>query len=173
MTYQERGAQLADTMGKSKAAFIAAILCVGALPFASSAYAETESSADGQIQPALPSGAPGQPETPSPNAPAAPSPDGSAVQSPNESAAPSPSAPAAQPHDLQSFYLDSREFKLGDVVPDLYRTKSYEITDWKTRHLPAPDLDSHWTYMGGNYVLITNADGKILKLEPGNIFSPM
>lgn len=152
-------------MVKSKAALIAAILCFGTLPLSLSAYAETEPSTDGQIQPAAPTGAPGQPETPSPNAPA--------EQSSNAPAEPSPDVPAAQPHELKSFYLDSQEYKLGDVVPDLYRTKGYEITDWRTRHLPAPEINSHWTYMGGNYVLISNDDGKISKLEPGNIFSPM
>ncbi len=38
------------------------------------------------------------------------------------------------------------------------------------RNLPAPDAGSHWTYMGGNYVLITDADGKILKAYNGDIF---
>ncbi|TPG58246.1 RcnB family protein, partial [Ewingella americana] len=36
--------------------------------------------------------------------------------------------------------------------------------------LPAPSADSHWTYIGGSYALITNTDGKILKAESGDIF---
>jgi len=149
MTYQQRGAKLAETMGKSKAGLVAAMLFLGALPFASSSCAETTPSTTEQIQPALPTEAPTPLLTPSPN------------------------APVAQSHDLQSFYLDSKEYQLGDIVPDLYRTKSYEITDWRTRHLPPPDDNSHWTYMAGNYALISNLDGKILKVESGNIFSPM
>ena len=35
---------------------------------------------------------------------------------------------------------------------------------------PAPDAGSHWTYMGGNYVLITDTEGKILKVYDGEIF---
>jgi len=38
------------------------------------------------------------------------------------------------------------------------------------RNLPAPDAGSRWTYMGGNYVLITEPEGKILKIYDGEIF---
>ncbi|MEA9391247.1 RcnB family protein [Acerihabitans sp. TG2] len=140
---------MTDTMGKSKAGLVVAMLFLGALPFASSSYAETVPSPAEPIQPTAPTDAQNPPLTPSPNAPT--------VQSP----------------DLQSFYLDSKQYQLGDIVPDLYRTKPYEIIDWKTRHLPAPDDNSHWTYMAGNYVLIANLDGKIVKVESGKIFSPM
>lgn len=72
--------------------------------------------------------------------------------------------------ELKEFSADFRTFKPGDIVPELYRSKQYEISQWNQRHLPAPDGDSHWTYMGGNYVLITNAEGKILRAMSGDIF---
>lgn len=56
------------------------------------------------------------------------------------------------------------------MVPDRYRTKKYEIVDWKTRNLPAPEQGTSWTYMGGNYVQISKEDGRILKVESGDIF---
>ncbi|HCM1928403.1 TPA: Ni(II)/Co(II) efflux transporter accessory subunit RcnB, partial [Salmonella enterica subsp. salamae serovar 39:c:e,n,x] len=44
------------------------------------------------------------------------------------------------------------------------------IKQWKLRNLPAPDAGTHWTYMGGAYVLISDADGKIIKAYDGEIF---
>ncbi|TPG58410.1 RcnB family protein [Ewingella americana] len=79
-------------------------------------------------------------------------------------------AAATNSHEIKSFYDASKLYTLGSVVPDLYRTKLYEITEWQKRNLPAPSADSHWTYIGGSYALITNTDGKILKAESGDIF---
>ncbi|AFJ46508.1 RcnB family protein [Shimwellia blattae] len=77
--------------------------------------------------------------------------------------------------DASSFELkqtteDFRVFKPGDVVPDLYLTKPYEITNWSQRHLPAPEADSFWTYMGGDYVLVSRTDKKVLRIMSGDIF---
>ena len=77
---------------------------------------------------------------------------------------------ATTSHEIKSFFDDSTEYKIGDAVPGLYRTKPYEIGDWQQRHLPAPDAGSHWTYIGGNYAMITDTDGKILKAESGDIY---
>lgn len=79
-------------------------------------------------------------------------------------------ANSADPYSVKSFFADFTHFAIGDTVPELYRTKKYEVTQWAVRHLPAPVAESHWTYMGGNYVMITNADGKILKAESGEIY---
>jgi len=80
-------------------------------------------------------------------------------------------ASAATPsHEIKAFFDDSTEYKLGATVPGLYRTKPYEIVDWQQRHLPAPDAGSHWTYIAGNYAMITDTDGKILKAESGDIY---
>ncbi|WP_424588007.1 RcnB family protein [Buttiauxella sp.] len=82
-----------------------------------------------------------------------------------------PAAPAAQnSYEITEFHADYQPFKIGDIVPDLYRTKPYQIDAWKIRHLPAPEAGSHWTYMGGNYVLISDAEGKILRAMRGEIF---
>lgn len=73
-------------------------------------------------------------------------------------------------YEVKEFHSDSRKFVIGDIVPDMYRTEEYNIKKWQLRNLPAPEAGSHWTYMGGNYVLITDAEGKILKAMNGDIF---
>lgn len=105
-------------------------------------------------------------------------PESQAAESPAETAtAEQPSdqtaqalADSADPYTVKSFFADFTHFAIGDTVPELYRTKKYEVTQWTVRHLPAPVAESHWTYMGGNYVMIANADGKILKAESGEIY---
>lgn len=74
------------------------------------------------------------------------------------------------PYDVTEFFSDAQRYGIGDVVPEKYRGKAYEIIEWQKRHLPAPDAGSHWTYMGGNYVLISDAQGKIIKAKSGEIF---
>lgn len=81
-----------------------------------------------------------------------------------------PQSDASASYELTEFYADYKHFAIGDIVPDLYRTKQYQIDAWKIRHLPAPEAESHWTYMGGNYVLISDAEGKILRAMKGDIF---
>lgn len=88
-------------------------------------------------------------------------------------AADAPVATTAAPsssYEITEFHADYKPFKIGDIVPDLYRTKPYQIDAWQIRHLPAPEAGSHWTYMGGNYVLISDAEGKILRAMRGEIF---
>lgn len=93
------------------------------------------------------------------------------VQAADAPAAAAPVAPKpASSYEIQEFHADYKPFKIGDIVPDLYRTKPYQIDAWKIRNLPAPEAGSHWTYMGGNYVLITDAEGKILRAMQGEIF---
>ena len=77
---------------------------------------------------------------------------------------------ASNSHEIQSFFSDSIQYNIGSKVPPLYRTKPYQIDEWQKRNLPAPTADTHWTYIGGNYALITNADGTITKAESGDIF---
>ena len=73
-------------------------------------------------------------------------------------------------YEVKEFIADFTQFTLGDTVPEMYRTEQYSIKQWEQRNLPAPDAGSHWTYMGGNYVLITDAEGNILKAYKGDIF---
>ncbi|WP_330982427.1 MULTISPECIES: RcnB family protein [Enterobacterales] len=75
-----------------------------------------------------------------------------------------------QEYELKDFIADFTHFNIGDAVPEMYRTEEYNIKQWQLRNLPAPDAGTHWTYMGGNYVLITDADGKIVKVYDGEIF---
>jgi Ni/Co efflux regulator RcnB len=75
-----------------------------------------------------------------------------------------------QQYELNDFIADFTHFKIGDSVPEMYRTDEYNIKQWNLRNLPAPDAGTHWTYMGGNYVLIGDADGKIIKAYDGDIF---
>lgn len=79
-------------------------------------------------------------------------------------------ASGIQGYEIQEFTADFTRFHIGDTVPELYRTEEYNIKQWKQRNLPAPDAGTHWTYMGENYVLIGDADGKIIKAYDGEIF---
>lgn len=87
-------------------------------------------------------------------------------------AAPQPvTAPSGiQAYEEQEFIADFTKFKIGDTAPALYQTPEYTIKQFQLRNLPAPDAGTHWTYMGENYVLINDADGKILKTYNGDIF---
>ncbi|KOC88845.1 RcnB family protein [Winslowiella iniecta] len=73
-------------------------------------------------------------------------------------------------YEISEFTADFTRFTLGDTAPALYRSDKYSIKKWQVRNLPAPEAGSHWTYMGTNYVLISDSDGKILKAFDGNIF---
>ncbi|MFS2224541.1 RcnB family protein [Pantoea sp. B65] len=83
---------------------------------------------------------------------------------------PTTSVPSSSSYEVQEFSADFVRYKIGDTVPALYRSAKYNIKQWQQRNLPAPDVGSHWTYMGGNYALITDAEGKILKAYDGNIY---
>lgn len=88
---------------------------------------------------------------------------------------PAPDANAGSPqaqsnYDLNRIIIDYKDYKIGDSVPQQYLDKSYNIVEWQKRNLPAPETGSHWTYIGGNYLLITNDVGKILKAESGDIY---
>ncbi|MBB1201546.1 nickel/cobalt homeostasis protein RcnB [Enterobacteriaceae bacterium 89] len=86
------------------------------------------------------------------------------------SAAPATVSTGIQKYELKEFIADFTHFNIGDTVPQMYRTDEYNIKQWQLRNLPAPDAGTHWTYMGGNYVLITDADGKVVKAYDGEIF---
>ena len=69
------------------------------------------------------------------------------------------SAAGIDQYALKEFTADFTQFHIGDTVPAMYLTPEYNIKQWQQRNLPAPDAGSHWTYMGGNYVLITDTEG--------------
>ncbi|WNN43005.1 RcnB family protein [Winslowiella toletana] len=87
-------------------------------------------------------------------------------------AAPAVVTPGAEKpsYEITEFTADFIHYTLGDTAPALYRSDKYQIKQWQVRNLPAPDAGSHWTYMGSNYVLISDSDGKMLKAYDGNIF---
>jgi len=80
------------------------------------------------------------------------------------------SAADLQKYELDGVTSDFQQFRVGDSVPPLYMTPEYTIKQWQQRHLPAPDANTHWTYMGGSYVLVTETEGKIVKIYDGEIF---
>ncbi|MCX8965471.1 hypothetical protein EHW66_10775 [Erwinia psidii] len=156
-------------MSKSKYVLITAML-MGAIPLIASAEGE-------QAQPVATSPAAvaddqsgGNPEATNPDTPKGSSTgaQAQAMQNPDSDAQERPDP--ANPYEIKSFYADFQHFTIGSVIPDRYRTKKYEIVDWKTRNLPKPDEGTSWTYMGGNYVLFSQADGKIIRAESGDIF---
>ena len=75
-----------------------------------------------------------------------------------------------QKYELDGVTADFKQFHIGYTVPPLYLTPEYNIKQWQQRNLPAPDAGTRWTYMGGSYVLITETEGKILKIYDGEIF---
>lgn len=165
-------------MSKSKSILFSAIL-LGTAPLMTVAFAEdaqqAQTPADSAAQ--TPADVPAaqapesQPPSDAPGSSSGTQSQSSAhqMQDPKDQEAQDKPDPA-HPYELNYFFADFQRFTRGSVVPDRYRTKKYEIVDWKTRNLPAPDAGTNWTYMGGNYVLISKADGKILKAESGDIF---
>lgn len=75
-----------------------------------------------------------------------------------------------QAYEEQEFVADFTKYKIGDFAPAQYQTPEYVIKQWNLRNLPQPPEGTHWTYMGENYALISDADGKILKAYNGDIF---
>ncbi|CAO97717.1 RcnB family protein [Erwinia tasmaniensis] len=140
-----------------KVVLCSALFSAIALSSVASAYADNDPIAEAVV--------------PEVQAPAVQTPESqnSLSQAPGEQGSQAQSNPA-DPYDVKTFFADFKRFTLGDVVPELYRGKKYEITQWNVRHLPTPQADSHWTYMGGNYVMIANVDGKILQAKSGEIY---
>lgn len=178
-------------MSKSKIVLLSAVL-FGALPVMTTAYAEGEQTQAPVTQD--PAAQATEAQDPAAQATDAPSQDGQDpaaqdqtsssdnqglttpgqtpdVQTPAEHNQDAPEKPdPAHPYAVKTFFADFQRFNIGSVIPDRYRTKKYEIVDWKTRNLPKPAEGTAWTYMGGNYVLFTKADGKIIQAESGDIF---
>ncbi|MBW1251433.1 RcnB family protein [Pantoea allii] len=171
-------------MRRTQIAFISAGLLFGSLSLIPAAQAAGETTDNvpppPQVQPADPAAQPGdnnaQPGagTAQPgNAPAQPqapmssdSNDGITPTTPSQSAG----NPGKPNYDLSTIIIDYKEHKIGDTVPDKYRSKTYTITEWQKRNLPAPQPDTHWAYINANYILITNDTGKIVMGKSGDIF---
>lgn len=165
-------------MRRTQIAFISAGLLFGSLSLIPAAQAAGETTDNvpppPQIQPANPTAQPGdnnaQPGAAAPAQPQAPmssdSNDGITPTTPSQSA-----GNLGKPnYDLSTIIIDYKEHKIGDTVPDKYRSKTYTITEWQKRNLPAPQPDTHWAYINANYILITNDTGKIVMGKSGDIF---
>lgn len=164
-------------MSKSTSILFSAFL-LAATPLVSTAFAEDVQTQQDPAAAAPATDAPAA-NTPATDAPATDAPSAAPIapeaQTPSQAQTPSgetaaPQRDPAHPYEIQYFFADFQRFTIGSVVPDRYRTKKYEIVDWKTRNLPAPEQGTSWTYMGGNYVQISKEDGRILKVESGDIF---
>lgn len=77
--------------------------------------------------------------------------------------------PASRPTKNKSLLPILRSSKLATPRPRSIRRPSTpsNSTSYVTFLRPMP---AHWTYMGENYVLIGDADGKIYKAYNGDIF---
>ena len=80
------------------------------------------------------------------------------------------SAAELQKYELDGVTSDFQQFRVGDTVPALYMTPEYTIKQWQLSNMNEPEANSHWTYMGGSYVLVTEPEGKIVKIYDGEIF---
>lgn len=143
-------------MRRTHTVLLSAGLFLGALTLTPAALAEGEQTDNVPAPPQVQQTAPdAQVQTPVTDAPAAVAPA-------------QPAAP--NNYDLTTIVIDYKEYKVGDVVPDQYRGKSYVITEWQPRHLPAPQENTHWAYINANYILITDDTGKIVMGKSGDIF---
>ncbi|MDF7680748.1 RcnB family protein [Enterobacteriaceae bacterium ESL0689] len=79
-------------------------------------------------------------------------------------------AASVEKFELDSVIADFVSYHRGDAVPPLYLTPEYAITQWQLRNLPEPMADTHYTYLGGSYVLISDNSGEIVKIYDGDIF---
>lgn len=130
-----------------------------------------------QIQPANPGAQPATPDTGSaqPDTGAAQNQPQTSSQSndgitPTTPTSPAPSNGARPNYELSTIIIDYKEYKIGDIVPEKYTDKTYTITEWQKRNLPAPQANTHWAYINANYILITNDTGKIVMGKSGDIF---
>ena len=67
-------------------------------------------------------------------------------------------------HEQEHFAWNGHDFRKGQPAPERYRGSAYRINNWNDRGLPAPPQGQHWSYIDGNYVLITAATGIITSI---------
>ena len=71
-------------------------------------------------------------------------------------------------HDRNRGAGPDHNWHKGDRIPDSYRDKRYEVTDWRARHLSAPPAGYHWVNVNGDFVLAAVATGVIADLLLNN-----
>ncbi|WP_075182776.1 RcnB family protein [Pantoea sp. 1.19] len=76
----------------------------------------------------------------------------------------------AQTYEIKQFFIEYQPYQVGDVLPTHFLEKQYQITDWQKRHLPAPQSGAHWAYLNGNYIQLTESEGKVVQAISGDIY---
>lgn len=71
-------------------------------------------------------------------------------------------------HDRNRGAGPDHNWHKGDRIPDSYRDKRYEVTDWRAHHLSAPPAGYHWVNVNGDFVLAAVATGVIADLLLNN-----
>jgi len=61
----------------------------------------------------------------------------------------------------QAEHQQKPDFRRGHALPQQYRGKGYQVSDWKKRGLKSPPSGHRWMNVDGNYVLIAVATGVI------------
>ncbi|WP_455820765.1 RcnB family protein [Pseudomonas cerasi] len=61
----------------------------------------------------------------------------------------------------QAEHRGKPDFRRGHALPQQYRGKGYQVSDWKKRGLKSPPSGHRWMNVDGNYVLIAVATGVI------------
>lgn len=68
------------------------------------------------------------------------------------------------PEMPRHFAYKGHDFERGKPVPEDFRGRDYQVSDWRDRGLPPPPEGQHWAYVDGNYVLIAAATGVITSI---------
>lgn len=61
-------------------------------------------------------------------------------------------------------YMNARNFRRGDRLPDEFRGRQYVVDDYRSHRLPEPPRGQQWVQMGNDYPLVTAATGIIAAL---------
>ncbi|PKH22372.1 nickel/cobalt homeostasis protein RcnB [Enterobacterales bacterium CwR94] len=75
-----------------------------------------------------------------------------------------------QTYEIKNFFVNYQPYSVGDSLPGNYLEDQYKVADWQKRHLPAPQEGSHWAYLNGNYIMVAEADTKVLQAISGDIY---
>ena len=77
-------------------------------------------------------------------------------------------AHAAQPTSTKSVQAENtnKRYKVGDIVPDLYKDERVGIKDLPNKGLSTPQEGSQWVQINDKHVLVQMDNGKILDIAP-------
>lgn len=77
--------------------------------------------------------------------------------------------------DRKGFYSDSRykkvnpsrDWRTGQLLPRQYQSTRYEVSHREARRLPAVSRVQQWYKISGDYVLVNERSGRILRIING------